>query len=281
MRVFLVLAACLVASAARAQLDLSGATAPAPAGTVVTPQPARPRPAAPREAPLPQAPASPTEAALAGKTLALNGGRSQIGFTAKDKTVQVSRLVLAGRKLSNGRDECQVEVGGLPLALTPVGKFNGLNRFTLAVPACPLTFDVLAGAILVGSDVPACAIKAADCQADVAGLWGAQPGDLGPDQVKGIERERMAAERAVRAAYKGLVSSTKDRPTIKDYASDQAGFSSHREELCRDYIGESRHGFCDARLTQARAVTLEAQLVTAAASKEARRKKRQERAGKH
>lgn len=280
MRSILVLAACLFATAAQAQLDLSGATAPAPAGTVVTPQASRPRPATPREAPLPAAPASPSEAALAGKTLALNGGRSQIGFTAKDKTVQVSRLVLAGHKISNGHDECQVEVGGLPLALTPAGKVEGLARFTLAVPACPLSFDVLNGAILVDAAAPACALKAADCQADVAGLWGAQPGDLGPDQVKVIERERSAAEKAVRAAYKGLMSSTKDRPTIKDYASDQAGFSSHREELCRSYIGESRHGFCDARLTQARATTLEAQLVVAATSKEARRKKRHERAGK-
>ena len=270
MRSILVLAACLLATGAQAQLDLSGATAPAPAGTVVTPQPSRPRPAAPREAPLPPAPATPSETALVGKTLALNGGRSQIAFTPKDKTVQVSRLVLSGHKISNGRDECQVEVGCLPLALTPLGKTDGLSRFTLALPACPLTFDVLNGAILVGADVPACAIKAADCQADVAGLWGAQPGDLGPDQVKVIERERTAAEKAVRAAYKGLVSSTKDRPTIKDYASDQAGFSSHREELCRNYIGESRHGFCDARLTQARATTLEAQLVVAAAAKEAR-----------
>lgn len=278
MRAILVLAACFLATAAQAQLDLSGATAPAPAGTVVTPAQPRPRPRASRLSTPP--PVAATEAALAGKTLALNGGRSQMAFVPHDKTVQVSRLLLVGHKTSSGRDACQVDLAGTPLTLDPLGKTNGIARFTLALPACPFSLDILDGAVLASADAPTCTFKEADCEAAVAGLWGAAPGDIGPDRVKIIERERTAAEKAVRAAYKGLVSSTKDRPTIKDYASDQAGFSSHREELCRDYIGESRHGFCASRLTQARAATLEAELVVAAAAKEERRKKRAERAGK-
>ena len=277
MRAFLVLTACLFATAAEAQLDLSGATAPAPAGTVVTPSQPKPRPKAPRAAPPPQAA---SEVVLAGKTLSLNGGRSQISFVSQEKTVAISRLLLAGHKVSNARDECQVDVAGTPLALTPLGKVNGAARFSLALPACPFTFDVLDGAVLTSADAPTCTFKEADCQTGVTGLWGAQPGDIGPDRVKLIERERTAAEKAVRTAYKGLVSSTKDRGIIKDYASEQAGFSSHREELCRDYIGEARHGFCASRLTQSRATTLEAELVVAEAAKDARRKKRAERAGK-
>lgn len=277
MRAFLVLAACVLSTAAQAQLDLSGATAPAHAGTVVTPSQPKPRPRLPRAAPPPVAT---TETVLAGKVLSLNGGRSQMSFVPSEKTVQVSRLLLAGHKVSNGRDECQVDVASVPLLLTPLGKTNGIAKFALALPACPLTFDVLDDAVLASAETPTCTFREADCQAAVTGLWGAQPGDIGPDRVKTIERERTAAEKAVRAAYKGLVSSTKDRPTIKDYASDQAGFSSHREEVCRDYIGESRHGFCASRFTQARATTLEAELVVAEAAKEARRKTRAERAGK-
>ncbi|MDX7950895.1 hypothetical protein P7D22_06850 [Lichenihabitans sp. Uapishka_5] len=277
MRGFLVFAACLLPTVALAQLDLSGATAPAPAGTVVTPAPAKPKaPRPPRVVPA----APPAESTLGGKTLSLNGGRSQVTFAPRDKTVDVARLLLAGHKISNGRDECQVDVSGMPLRLTPLDKANGLVRYAIPLSACPLSFDVLSGAIVTHADAATCSFKEADCQAAVVGLWGAQPGDIGADQVKAIERDRTAAEKEVRAAYKALVSSTKDRAVIKDYASDQAGFSSHREEACRDYIGESRHGFCAARLTQARATSLEAALVVAQAAKEERRRKRAGRNGR-
>jgi hypothetical protein len=224
--------------------------------------------------------ASPAEAGLAGKTLSLNGGKSQIGFSPRDKTVDISHLLLAGSKLSNSREECQVDVSGTPLAITPLGKVNGLSRFSIPLPACPISFDVLNGAILTTSESPKCGFKEADCEVAVDGLWGPPPGDLGPDQVKTIERERTQAENAVRVAYKGLVSSTKDRAIIRGFASDQAGFSSHREETCRDYIGESRHGFCGSRMTQARAAELDAQLVIAEAAKEARKKKHSGQAAK-
>lgn len=276
MRRLLVLAACLLSSAARAQLDLPGATAPTSAGTVQAPRIAPPRVKAHTVRPAAAPVSGPAEAVLGGKTLALNGGKSQIGFTAKGKTVEVSRLLLAGHKVSNGRDECQVDVAGMPLALTPLGRTNGVARFSVAVPACPFSFEVLNGAVLTSADVATCAFPATDCQASVVGLWGPQPGEIGPDQVKTIERERTVAERAVLEDYKGLVHATKDRAAIRDYASDQAGFSSHREEVCRDYIGESRHGFCASRLTQARAATLGAELVVAQAAKEERRRKHAE-----
>jgi hypothetical protein len=274
MRRLLVLAACVLSSAAQAQLDLPGATAPTPAGTVQKPSraPARPRVHEARAAPV--AAVGPSEGALGGKTLALNGGKSLIAFAPKEKTVALSRLLLVGRKISNGRDECQVDVSGMPLALTSLGRTGGIARFSVPVANCAMSFDVLNGAVLTSGDVATCAFKDADCQAGVAGLWGPTPGDIGPDQVKVIERERTAAERSVLEAYKGLVHSTKDRAVIRGYASEQAGFSSHREEMCRDYIGESRHGFCASRLTQERATMLGAELVVADAAKEERRKKR-------
>ena len=62
----------------------------------------------------------------------------------------------------------------------------------------------------------------------------------------------------MRANFKRLLTTTKDRPTIMGYARDQAQFSSTREEVCRAYAGETRHGFCATRLTEARAATLRA-----------------------
>ena len=215
-------------------------------------------------------PIVPRLAGLAGKTLRLNGGKTLMAFVSKDDTVDLSQLSLTGTKLSNSKDQCQVDVSGMPLPLTPLGKVDGLLRFSLAVPACPITFDVLDGAVLVPSGA-ACSFKDADCSVDPAGLWGPPPGDIGPDQVKVIEKERNVAERRVRAAYQGLVASTKDRAAVRGFASEQAGFSSRREELCRDYIGESRHGYCASRLTAARASALETQLAGAQAQKELRK----------
>lgn len=265
----LLVAAALILSApgpALAQLSLPGATAPAPVGSVVTPS-AKPKPK-PRA---PVTPLVPRVVSLAGKTLHLNGGKTFMAFEAQGAdAVALSQLFLSGTKISDSREACELNVQGMPLPLTPVGKVEGLLRFSLPVPACPITFDVLDGAILVPPG-PACAFKAADCNADPVGLWGPPPGDIGVDQVKTIEKERNAAERRVRAAYHGLVASTKDRAVIRQFASEQAGFSSHREESCRDYIGEARHGYCASRLTAARASALETQLVGAQAQKELRK----------
>lgn len=256
---------------ALAQLDLSGATAPAPVGSLVTPdgQARKSRP----HATDPASVVSPLEGSLGGKSLYLNGGKSQIAFAPRDKTVDLSRLLLAGTKISKSREECQVDVSGMPLPLSPLGKVNGLLRFSIPIPACPITFDVLNGAVLVAADAPKCTFKEADCEVSPAGLWGPPPGDIGPDMVKTIERERTRADRTVRDAYKGLVASTKDRAAIRGFASEQAGFSSLREEACRDYIGESRHGFCQSRLTQARAAALETNLIGAKAEKAAKKKR--------
>lgn len=276
-RLSLLLVAFAFSSTAKAQLTLPGATESAPVGTVATPAPApKPKPHAPRVVPL----ATPADSSLASKTLSLNGGKSQIAFVARDKTVDISRLLLTGTKMSKPQDECQVDVSGMPLVPTPAGKVEGLTRFAIPLPACPISFDVLNGAILTSSETPNCDFKKADCRTPVVGLWGPAAGDIGPDQVKGLERERTQAENAVRTAYKGLVSSTKDRSVLKAFAGDQAGFSSHREETCRDYIGESRHGFCGSRLTLARGVTLDAELVVAQAAKDARKRKKENRTKK-
>lgn len=270
-RLFLVSLTVICCGPALAQLDLPGATVPAPVGSVVAPDAqshrSRPRSTGPASV------ASPSESGLGGKTLYLNGGNSQVAFVSRQKTVDLARLLLTGTKVSDSRDECKVDVAGMPLPLTALGKVNGLLRFSIPVPACPITFDVMNGAVLVPADAPKCTFKEADCEIAPAGLWGPPPGDIGPDMVKAIERDRTQADRSVREAYRGLVASTKDRVAIRAFASDQAAFSSMREEACRDYIGESRHGFCQARLTQARATSLETSLLAANVEKAARKKR--------
>lgn len=277
MRALLVVLAMAVVSldlgigTASAQLVLPGATAPHAIGSVVSPTAGqKPRPHSPR---LPSASAAPAETALAGKTLYLNGGKSQIGFTLRDKTVDVTRLLLEGTKISRPQDTCQVDVQSMPLILQSPGKVNGLNHFAVPLPACPMAFDVLDGAILMTASSQTCLFTEADCKVSPDGIWGPPPGEIGADQVKTIERERTRAESELRLAYKGLVSSTKDRAMIGTYARDQAGFSSRREELCRDYIGEARHGFCAARMAEARAAELQTAYLATSADKAGRKKR--------
>jgi hypothetical protein len=57
-----------------------------------------------------------------------------------------------------------------------------------------------------------------------------------------------------------LAAAGKDKQQTKRLASEQAGFSSEREEKCRTYAGEDVHGFCALRFTEARAIALGAQL---------------------
>ena len=272
----LVAAPVSISVPAAAQMDLPGAVAPTPEGTAVTPS-ATPRPK-PKlrpagDAPVPAVAAkAPPIASLAGQTLFLNGRKSRIGFEGKDKSLSVSRLTLVGQKLSDPRQDCEVTppTGGA-VAVTDLGRPNGLVRFKLDLPACPITFDVLDGAVLGIGDPPVCEFREADCKVPADGLWGPQPATLGPAQVKTTERARAQAESAVRNDYKLLVSLTKDRPTIMGYARDQAGFTSAREEICRDYSGEGRHNFCSARLTEARVAALKAKIDVEAGRRQLRK----------
>ncbi len=268
--------ACCVATllllpvAARAQLALPGAVAPSPEGTVVAPAaPARKKamPVHPRVV-VASTPAS----SLAGRTLLLNGDQSQVAFAPRDKTVDVARLTLSGETIGNAQQSCKVEASGVPLAVVPAGRPDGVERVRIDFPACPLQFDVLDGAVLVDRTQGVCEFKDAQCRVDPVGLWGPSAVDLGPDRVKAIDRERAGAEASIRADYKALVSSTKDRVAITSYARDQAQFSSTREELCRDYAGEGRHGFCAAKLAEARAAFLSATLAGALEAKAGRKK---------
>jgi hypothetical protein len=238
-----------------AQLQLPGAIGqPAPAGTVAAP------PEAPREKPKPPILRAPSEDAIVGRTLLRNGSTGTLVIERAGKDLRVQKLALTGDQISKPNEHCRVEVSGTPLSLAPEGKAGGLSRYKLALEICPFTFDVLDGAVLVSNGGRTCEFKAADCQVDPAGLWGPRPSEFGPERTKEFERARAHAESTVRADFRALLAGIKEKQQIKALASEQAGFSSEREEKCRTYAGEDVHGFCALRFTEARAIALGARL---------------------
>jgi hypothetical protein len=63
----------------------------------------------------------------------------------------------------------------------------------------------------------------------------------------------------MRVNFRALQSSIgNDREAVKKIAGEQAGFSSAREMTCRTYLKEDFHEYCALRLTQARALALQA-----------------------
>jgi hypothetical protein len=251
------LAAGVMALPAFAQLQLPGALGqPAPAGTT-GPPPTE----VPKEKPKPPILRAPSEDAVVGRTLLRNGTTGMLVIERAGKNLRVQKLALTGDQISKPNEHCRVEVSGTPLSLTSEGKPAGLSRYKLALEICPFSFDVLDGAVLASNGGKTCEFKAADCQVDPAGLWGPRPAEFGPERIKELERERAHAETTVRADFRALLAAAgKDKQQTKRLASEQAGFSSEREEKCRTYAGEDVHGFCALRFTEARAIALGAQL---------------------
>ena len=114
------------------------------------------------------------------------------------------------------------------------------------------------GAVLVPASAPACVIEASDCRVDPRGLWGPDPAALAP-LARTIEQDRGQADRTVRENYR-VLSQRAAGPDVRPIVSEQAGFSSERETVCRNYRGEANHGFCNARYTEGRAAQLAARL---------------------
>ncbi|WP_237479610.1 hypothetical protein [Lichenibacterium dinghuense] len=279
------LALLSTAAPALAQLVLPGAVAPTPEGAPSIAAPASPAPGAkpkPRRRPAdPAANSEPGTAAtpakvlpattLAGQTLYRDGHGSEISFEARDKGLVVSHLTLTG-KADDGAD-CRIDVTDLPLTVRDEGQPDGMARIGIPVPACPISFDVLDGAALETGDRAACSFAATRCKVDPSGLWGPPAASLTPERDKAIERQRTQAEAAVRAGYKRLMKTTKLRSALMGYAHEQAQFSSTREEMCRGYAAEVKHGFCATRVTEARAAALRVKADIGQAEKDARKHK--------
>ena len=250
----------LAAFSAVAQIQLPGAFAPAPAGSVQQPATAQPRKPGPPPGPVASSVNAPGEEAIVGRRLHLNGKTGTVEFDYRDKALKVARLVLAGEGISKPAEACEVNVVAASLSPRQVGRPEGLLRYEMEVEACPFRFDILDGAVLTSSQAPICEFKAADCKVTPSGLWGPNPGNLVGDQLKAIEKARTTGELATRTNFKALLAQARDKTEVKRIAGEQAAFSSKRETICRDYAMESAHGFCATRLTQAHAASLKAQI---------------------
>jgi hypothetical protein len=222
--------------------------APNPAGAA----PGQPKPAGLKP---------PSEETILGHELSRDGIAGTIAFQrGSGNGLEIARLLIAGEKISHPGEQCQVEVAaGAPIQARFAGRPNGVSRYEAEIETCPFSLDVLEGAVLVTRTPKTCDFQAADCRVDSAGLWGPPGNAIGPDQTKQLERERGRVESAMLAKFHALLTSAdKDKEAIKQIASEQAGFSSEREVICRNYLREDIHGFCGLRITEARALALQA-----------------------
>jgi hypothetical protein len=134
-----------------------------------------------------------------------------------------------------------------------------LERYEAEIPACPFSFDLLDGAVLVPAKNAECVFQAADCQASPSGLWGPDAASLESD-AKSIERQRALAETAAAGFLHALEARLKGRPEAEDVAREQSDFIARRDDVCRDYDKESAHGYCASRMAQSRAALLKARI---------------------
>ncbi len=252
------LATLPIQAPARAQLLLPGALqasptpADNPAQNAVRAAPGQPKPA--RLKP-------PAEETILGHELSRDGFAGAIAFQrAADKAIEITRLSLAGEQISHPGEPCRVDVvADAPIQTKFAGHPNGVSRYEVEIAACPFSIDVLDGAVIVTRVPPTCDFPAADCRAAPAGLWGPPGNSFGPSPEKQLERERSHAESIMRTEFRMLLTSAgKDKDAIKKIVGEQAGFSSERDVTCRNYLGEDAHGFCALRITQARALALQA-----------------------
>jgi hypothetical protein len=285
-RVFLLLGGLALAAApTRAQLALPGATPDAAAGTPADAP--KPKKKAGGAAKGDKSGASASKSAegvesIDGRPLMLNGGVGLLQLSGRGETLQVDKLSLAGEGVSDAYQRCVVNiVGEQPIAATSDGRPDGLERYQVNVPACPFAFEVLNGAVLVPSQITACVFKAADCQTSPGGLWGPDGGSLGTHAAE-IGKQRTRAENAMARALRKLEERAKDNADAANLLREQGSFAGELDDICRDYVKESEHGFCAASVIAARAALLNARLAalspgkadkSAKSEKTARRKK--------
>jgi hypothetical protein len=190
----------------------------------------------------------------------LNGKFGLLQISGDDKSLTIEKLQLAGEGVSDSSQRCVVDiVGETPIEATNVGRPDGLERFEAKVPACPVAFDVLDGAVLVPTQITACVFKAADCQTTPGGLWGPDGASL-VGGAANIVKERAQAEKAMGKTLHAIEDRAENSPQAADLVRDQNSFAGQRDELCRDYAQESVHGYCGLRVTEARAALLQARL---------------------
>lgn len=252
--------------AARAQLQLPGAVgAPTPAGqTIAPPAPRAEGPSGGTYSGHFSAARPPGVDSVVDRTFSLSGARGSLQIEKSGAGLRVARLTAVGDKISRPNQSCEVSMGAeRPIELKPLGAPDGVLRFALDSSACPLQFDVLNGALRARSPNGACAFAEADCRIDASGLWGPSGGGFSDAQIKSFEKERGAVENAMRGHFRTLLDKfKKDKPAAQAAIKEQAGFSSERAQVCRDYDREDSAGFCALRLTEEQDFRLQARLAS-------------------
>ena len=235
-----------------------------PSAPVAPPPGEAPPPAAevPKAPPVPRQPVvlkAPAEDNVMGQDLQLNGLTGSLKLE-KSGAGTTARITLPGNKISQPVEACKVPLnGGAPVAMSAEGRPEGVGRFEVAGGECPLRLDVLDGAVLVRAlSGSVCTFAAADCATTPTGLWGPPAASLIP-RAGEFEGARGGADRAVRENYK-LMSQRLKGQDLRPVVTEQAAFSSDREQLCRTYAREGAHGFCNLRFTEARALALATRL---------------------
>lgn len=230
--------------------------APPPEGP--TPDVAPRIPVAPVQA-KPVAVRAPSEESVIGRDLKHNGatGSMRIERTGGDYRV---RLTMLGRKSAESPETCSIQLGGgQPVTLVSQGRPEGAQRFQIQDPACAMQLDLLEESVLVkGPENGVCVFEKLGCQVDPSGLWGPEPGALIP-RAKDFEQIRGTADKAARDNYKVLSQRAKPE-NVRPIVAEQAAFSADREQVCRSYAREGAHGFCNARYSEARALSLATRL---------------------
>ena len=274
MNQFLILfaAVLLLGGPSEAQTQLPGAVdaGPTPLHAPAVKKPARPKASPDDDKTSPDAAAAPSDekkpsrgakhetglASVVDRPLLLNGtdGQLQMSYVEKKKGLKIDKFTLLGEVVSNPGQKCQIDiVADAPIEAKSQGAPEGLTRYSVDIPACPLTFDLLDGAVLVPPQPTACVFQAADCQAIPSGLWGPAGASLDAD-VKAIAHERSRAESSIATSLKILQK--RDKAGVAALAQEQSDFAAQRDDLCRGYADEAKHGFCDAELSLARAIKL-------------------------
>ncbi|GJE59660.1 hypothetical protein [Methylobacterium trifolii] len=229
---------------------------PLPSGDPAAPSAEAPRPAPARPVVL----KVPSEDGILGQELLRNGLAGSLKLE-RAGTATTARIKLPGTKISQPAESCTVPLSaGNPVALTAEGRPEGVPRFEAAAAECPLRFEVTEGGLLVSTmgPNPVCTFSAADCATTPTGLWGPAGATLLPRSSE-FDTARGVADKAVRENYKVMTQRAR-REDIRPIVTEQAAFSSDREQLCRAYSREGAHGFCHLRVTENRALALATRL---------------------
>jgi hypothetical protein len=248
-------------TAAAQPMQLPGAGGVTPQGAISAPPP--PGPTAPRAA----GPSGPARTAMSVRAVAddaivgqalMHEGRAGRFVMERMPGGYGLKFQMEGYQVNNLLEPCGVSFGEQAVPLESLGRPAGLPRFRLRSSVCPIVFDVLNNALLVVEPQQPCVIEAAQCRLTPRGLWAPDGRGLVALAAE-ITRQRTSAEAQVREGFRilGERSAPEDKRMV---AREQAGFSSEREQICREFSRELNHGFCAVKITEARAASLNARI---------------------